>query len=491
MLRPWELNVTIVRESSMAIHVQIAQQIIIGIHNGRFTAGTALPGSRDLAKKISVNRKTVIQAYDELVAQGWLVSEKNRGTFISSKAASIKPSLDFKTISLTFDSRSKEPISIVSKQAHDHIHFNDGAPDNRLIPFEMMARAMRHALISSSRHLQSNCNDVKGALTLRIAILQMLNIERGLHANIDHICMLRNSQMGLFVIAKTIVHADDFVVFEQLSNPLARQAFVNCGANILNVAHDDEGMDISNLELLCEQYRIRAIYVTPQHQIPTAVIMSTGRREQLLALAERHNFLIIEDDTGHEYSFNNAINLPISSSAKSKQLVYFGSLSTVLGTGLNISYMVADKVIIDLCAKQINLIDHQSDRINEMAMTELFKNGEISRHRSRTLKIYQERRDYMIRLLHNELSEFASFNLPGSGLAIWLKINQSINMQKLLTDAEREKVSVMPANHYSSPNHQMSAIRLGYAHLNEDEMALGINRLKTAFMNQQVDLLRA
>ncbi len=490
MLRPWELNIAIVRNSGTSIHVQIAQHIINNIQSGRFTAGNALPGSRGLAGKIKVNRKTVIQAYEELVAQGWLISENKRGTFISAKADSIRPSLTAKTANLTLASPLTESAKPVNRQAHDHIHFNEGLVDNRLIPFEIMARAMRHALILSTRHPQPHHSDPKGDPNLRLAITQMLNLERGLNASIDHTCMLSSKQIGVFVLAKSLIKTNDFVVFEQLSNPLARAAFNDCGANILNVAHDDEGIDMANLELLCVQYKIRAIYVTPQHQIPTTACMSTSRRQALLALAAQYHFLIIEDDAGHEYHFNNTATLPIASQPESKNIIYLGSISSLTGSAFNLGYMVANREVIDLCAQQINLIDKQGQQINQIAMTELLKNGEIKRHSARTLKIYQARRACMAELLKKELAEYVRFRLPESGLAIWLEVSPSINIATLLADAATEKVSFTPGNHYSSSKHQLSTIRLGYAHLNEAEMALGIQRLKTAFMCQQENTAR-
>ena len=116
---------------------------------------------------------------------------------------------------------------------------------------------------------------------------------------------------------------------------------------------------------------------------------------------------------------------------------------------------------------------------------------EIKRHLARSLKIYAERRSYIADLLRAELAEFVSFRLPEFGLAIWLELSPSINMLRLQADAALEKVGFIPANYYSSSEHQVSAIRLGYANLNEAEMRLGIQRLKTALMSQKSQLLRA
>lgn len=494
MLRPWELNVDIVRESGTALHVQIAQKIIDNIQSGRFTPGVALPGTRDLANKIKVNRKTVIQAYDELISEGWLISENKRGTFVSNRALAInhhnKPALRIQHRKTP--QPQKELTSIYSKrQAHDLIQFSEGLPDVRLLPLEMLSRAMRHALIFSARNNKSAYGDPKGSMILREAILQMLNIERGLHANLDNLCIVRGSQMGIFLAARIFIEPNDCVVLEQLCNPLARDAFKSCGAKIQYVSHDDEGLDVDNLQLLCELYQIRAVYVTPQHQIPTTVCMSQSRRKKLLALAEQYDFLIIEDDSDHEFNYSPKATLPLASIQASNHVIYIGSLSKTLTSGFRIGYMVAPKEIIQQCANQISLIDRQGDIITELAIAELLHTGEIKRHNLRTLKIYEERYTFIISLIRKELSEFVSFTPPKCGLAIWLKVCSSIDMYRLLSDAEVEKVSMTSGTSYSASNNLTPAIRLGFANLNNDEIRLGIQRLKAAFLNQDTKLLSA
>ena len=200
MLRPWELNLTIERESGTAVYQQIAQKIIENIQNGRFTPGVALPGTREFASKLNVNRKTVIQAYDELIAQGWLTSESKRGTFISTRMMTI----NHKASSRNSHFESQEVTPIRNKRnTLDFIEFSEGLPDARLIPFEMLSRAMRHALITSARHGKSCYGDPRGTLILREAILQMVNMERGMHAKIENICIVRGSQMGIFFSRKS------------------------------------------------------------------------------------------------------------------------------------------------------------------------------------------------------------------------------------------------------------------------------------------------
>ena len=494
MLRPWELSIDIVRKSDIAIHVQIAKKIITDIQSGRFTAGTALPGTRILANRINVNRKTVIQAYDELIAQGWLISESKRGTFISSRMIAINhgnlPSPN--SIQKQIYPSLKDVTPFQNKrQAHHVINFTADLPDTRLIPFEMLYRAMRHALTSSARNNNLIYGDPKGTLILRQAILQMLNIERGLHANIENICIVRGSQMGIFLAAKVFIESGDCVVLEELSNPLARDAFKSCGAHILHVAHDGEGIDVVNLELLCIQYKIRAVYVTPHHQIPTTVTMSPTRRKKLLTLAEQYDFFIIEDDSGHEFNFTTKVLLPLASEQASNHVIHIGSLSKMLAPSFRTGYIVAPKETINRCAHYVNLIDRQGDMVSELAIAELLHTGEIKRHHLRTLKIYQERRALISQLIRDELSEFVICKKANSGLSLWLDVNPSINVEALIQNAITERVNLTPVSDFSAKNQKVQAIRLGFAHLNEYEIRTGIQRLRDVLLIQRPKLLQA
>lgn len=492
MLRPWELNVEIIRENDTAIHAQIANKILEEIQLGRFSPGSALPGTRELAKKIHVNRKTVIQAYDELIAQGWLTSENKRGTFVSSRVLTINNLLPYNSTPrhLFAKSQLKNEITptLSKRQLHDFIHFSEGLPDSRLIPFEVLSRAMRHALIISARNNKIGYGDPKGSSILREAISHMLNMERSLHTHKENICVVRGSQMGIFILAKILIQLGDNVVVERLGNSLARDAFTNCGANIHDVSHDDEGIDVEHLEELCKLHKIHVVYVSPHHQIPTTVTMSQPRRIRLLALSEQYNFQIIEDDSNHEFNFTQDIPAPLASKKNNKNVIYIGSLSKILTPDFRIGYIVASEELINLCTKQVMLIDRQGNQITELAIAELLHTGEIKKHILRTKKIYEERRSFLSNLLNEELNEFLTFKVADSGLAFWLELSSHINILTLIEDAKYQKVSFQPGDKYSNKKTQAPYIRIGFGNLNNDELRQGILRLKNAFSQQQIKL---
>ncbi|MCE9632603.1 MAG: PLP-dependent aminotransferase family protein [Methylophilales bacterium] len=487
MLRSWTLGLTINRDSGVAVYLQIAQGIIKEIQRGRLLPGSLLPSSRELAEQLGINRKTVILAYDELIAEGWLIAKHKKGTFVARSIAMIDALLKTVDVSVAqLDSPKRNGTADISKSqtCNDNvISFSEGVPDTRNIPFEALSRAFRHALITVARTNRYS-EDPKGSLALREAKTAMLNMERGLNISVDNVCIVRGIQMGIFLAARILVKPGDSVVLESLSYPPAREAFRSCGADLLSVKVDAEGMDMEALASLCSQRRVRLVYVTPHHQFPTTVIMSADRRQKLLALAEQYDFTIIEDVYDFEIHFSHSPVLPLASMDRMGRVVHVGSLSKVLTPSLRVGYIAANSNFIDRCAAEIMVVDRLGNIVTELAVAELLNNGELKRHVRRMTKIYNERRLALAELVTKELSAFAAFDMPEGGLALWLHLSEQIDIEQLLHDMEKFQVSVLPGRLFSVDHQQVQAIRLGYGNLDISELATGVRRLRYALEQQ-------
>lgn len=489
MLRPWKLKVDIRRDAGTAIYLQIAQRVIDEIKRGRLVPGTALPGTRELAEDLGINRKTVVLAYDELVAQGWLSAEGKRGTFVSSAI----PVLDeVFPASAPPVARNEVPryalygaeMPADVPQARDMLDFGDGVPDTRLIPYEIISRAFRHALIVSARANRLGYGDPRGTPALREAIVSMVNMERGLNASLQNVCTVRGSQMGIFLAARLLARQGDAVVMEELSYPPAREAFRACGAEVLSVGQDAQGLRVDELEAICRRRRIRAVYVTPHHQFPTTAMMSADRRLKLLMLAEQYDFAIVEDDYDHEFHFSHHPVMPLASLDRWGRVIYVGSLSKVLAPGLRVGYLIAPARVIDRCASEIMLIDRQGNAVTELAAAELLNSGEVRRHVRRTLKTYNERRAVAGDLVAKELGWAMRFDLPDGGLALWLRLDERYDIDRLVRDAASLNVRILSGAEFSDSARSIPAIRLGYGSLDQGELAIGIQRLSRALRMQ-------
>lgn len=496
MLRNWEFTIAVERASALSLHLQIGQALIDKIRCGLLRPGTPLPGSRELARQAGVNRKTIVLVYDELAAQGWLVAQGKRGTFVS-------PSLPL----LTTEDRAAQMLRAAapalpapayqvygSAQALPAatdgavIAFNDGVPDTRLVPFEALSRAFRLALLESARGNRLAYGDPRGLALLRQTLAAMLRLERGLNADADTICMVRGSQMGIYLAARLLVRPGDAVALEKLTYPAARAAFRACGATVLGVDQDQHGMLPASLEALCRRHRVRAVYLTPHHQFPTTVTMPAERRMRLLALAEQFDFAIVEDDYDHEFHFSHHPMLPIASVDRQGRVIYIGSLSKILAPGLRIGYVVAPPGIINRLAGEVMLIDRQGNAVTERAAAELLQSGELKRHIRRALTVYRQRCLAATALVRDRLGACATVTQPDGGLALWLRLDPAIDMARLERDSERERVSVLPgrlfADQFANATTPVHALRLGFGSFDANEMAQGVERLRRALMRQ-------
>lgn len=497
MLRPWDFNVDIVRDSETPIHAQIAGKIIEEIQLGRFVPGMALPGTRKFSNRLKINRKTVIQAYDELIAQGWLTAESKRGTFVSPHVLAVSQHMaNIKGLqNNSFARKHPLPENLPGrnpkKKLADNINFAEDAPDSRLVPFAALSRSIRHALISSLRNAKPHHSDPRGTKILREAVLHMLNMEKGLHAELDNVCIVRGSQMGVFLAARALIGAGDSVVVEHLSNPVARETFRNCGANLLTVPHNSEGVDLPALEKLCINHKVKAIYVNPHHQIPTTACMSPENKKGLLRLAGRYEFFIIEDDNDSEFNYSGKPLFPIASQDRQGWVIYIGSLSKVLAPGFRIGYAIAPGHLVEHFARDITIIDRHGNTAIELAIAELLLTGEIKRHLMRAIQIYNERRVHACQLIDVELESMAGSLPPETGLSLWLKFAPHINTHRLVQDAEKDKLILHDPGIYALNSTAPQGLRLAFASQTREELSQGIKAIRNACLEQYHHALRA
>ncbi len=490
VLRPWHVNIVISRGSGTAVYLQIAYAIMDEVRRGRLAPGDALPGTRELAEDLSVSRKTIVQAYDELNTQGWVYSELKRGTFVSKSLPSlaIDPPIIFDNIvealsqapALGFSRPS--PDLPIQRTDNDLLTLDDGSPDTRIAPMHEFGRAYRRALVASARVNRLGYGDPKGLPRLRQAISTMLNLDRGLSTTPEHICMVRGSQMGIYLASRVFSGPGDAVVMEQLSYPPAREAFRAAGAEVVSVGLDGQGVKLDELEAVCRRRRVKAIYLTPHHQFPTTVLLPPERRMRLLLLAEQFGFTIIEDDYDHEFHFTHQPMLPLASADRWGKVVYIGSVSKLLSPSIRVGYIAASPPVIERLALEAALIDRQGDPATETAIAEMIEAGEVKRHTRRALKVYGERRRVFADLLRERLSDQISFRLPDGGLAIWAEVASSTNLNQVCAAAARLGLRFYPGGAFAMDGATVNGARLGFARLNPDELERAVDRLREALV---------
>lgn len=481
MLRPWKLTLTdrIDPARDVPIYLQIIQALVRDIERGRLAKGAFLPSSRELAASLGVNRKTVVLAYEDLIAQGWLSSAGTRGTMVSQSLPEADRRLEKRpdpgqkvSPDYRFAAPPERPLALPGGSG---FKLDEGTPDGRLFPVEMLSRSYRSAVQRASRSNGFQYRDPRGHPALREAVAAMLINERGLSVTAENICITRGSQNGIFLAAQIVTRPGDAALFESLTYEPAVAAFRARGAEILPVRLDADGVDVDAVERACRRNSVRAIFLTPHHQFPTTVALRPERRLRLLELAHQFGFAIVEDDYDHEFHFESQPLLPMAAYAL-HHVIYVGSLSKLLLPALRIGYVAAPVEVIDAIAHFVSLTDGMGNSLSEDASAELIANGELKRHARKVRQVYLKRRDAFAEALGDTLGDKVDFETPDGGLAFWLRFRDPDDLDRIEAAGPGLGLRFAPSSSFMTEPEADKGLRIGFASLtpHEARQALGM-----------------
>ena len=486
MLRPWKLVLSGVQaSSSMPLYLQIVHGLILEIERGRLQPGTYLPSSRAMATSLGVNRKTVVLAYEDLIAQGWLVATGTRGTAVADSLpetsshrhrAPAVPELTEALPEYAFDPPPARPLALGTG---DWVKLDEGSPDSRLFPAEVLSRAYRSSIQRAFRENRLLYGNPRGSSLLREKVATMLKSERGLAVAAENICITRGSQSGIYVIARTLISPGDTVLVESLTYEAAVVALASCGARIVSVKLDQDGVDVADVERQCRTHSVKAIFLTPHHQFPTTVALRPQRRLRLLELSRQFGFAIIEDDYDHEFHFESQPLLPMASYAPSR-VIYVGSLSKLLLPALRIGYIAAPKPFIDAVAHTVSLVDAMGNTLTENAAADLIETGELRRHARKVFQVYAARRLAFGRSVTEVLGDLVNFRMPDGGLAFWLTFKRIADLDRLEARLPELGMRVANSRSFATSKSAPRGLRIGFASLREEEARVALNTLARA-----------
>lgn len=481
---PYSTLLSIDNTAKTPIFLQIAAALTESIRRGLLPAGAQLPGTRTMAVLLAVHRKTVVAAYDELLAQGWLEAQTSRGTFVSQKLPDLRPvPLKRNTVLPLADAPHKAGfrfrlnplLALPILRGSNALAFNDGFPDVRIAPWDALSRAYRTALRQGFRKNLLFYGETTGEPSLRAAITDYLRESRGLPITIDNVLITRGTMMAIHLAVQCIVQPGEVVVVGEVSYTSCNLIIRQGGANLMTVPVDEHGIDVEAIAALCQKTTVRMVYVTPHHQHPTTVIMPAERRLRLLQLAQQHSFCILEDDYDYDFHYNSNPILPLAAADAGRNVVYVGSLSKVFSPALRVGYVVAPAEVIEGMANLRRIIDRQGDNLLEAAVAVLFRDGEMRRHLKKAQKTYHHRRDLFCEMLNTELGEVVEFSKPTGGLAVWAKFDRAFLLPEVARKSREKGLWISDGLHYGA---HLNATRLGFAAVNEEEIERGMGILK-------------
>lgn len=459
------------REDDLALYQQIADQIIHQIRSQQLPIGARLPTIRHMARQLGVTRVTVQNAYDELQASGWIEATVGRGTFVSQQLPSVNQPPQLGTgwgQHMTADAIIDDLLQIHQLQGQQQGTIPSlalASPDPRLFPIE--------ALWSTFGDLQSDGRSLlcygspQGDLHLRYLLATELS-QRGLATTANDLIVTNGLTQGLSLVVQTLTRPGDRVLVERPTYLGFLNLLKAHRLEPLGVPFDEEGPQLEVLERMAMQYRPRFFYTIPTYQNPTGLCVSPARRQALVAWAERHGIILIEDDIYGRLSYQNAPPHPIKAYDKMGVVIYLTSESKVYFPGLRVGTIVAPQPLHERLLALRRATDLCGSQVNQRLLAHFLESKEAKQYLRRALPIYRRRRDTMLAALRQTMPESVSWTEPEGGFCVWLTMPNHPALRDLQQAALQHGVAIAPGEVFLTDSTDEKHVRLTFSYEDEE-----------------------
>jgi GntR family transcriptional regulator/MocR family aminotransferase len=474
--------VSVDRRSRAPLHRQIYQGYRDAIASRRLRAGQRLPSTRSLAKDLGISRVPVLQAFDQLVAEGYCESHLGSGTFVArsiadppaSGAKAQPPSAGYGPRRLSPNARAlmrRGPEPWLGGWGA----FRLSQPAVDQLPFPLWARLVaRHSRNPVRKDL--GYAGAMGHRPFREAVAAYLGAARAVRCNADNIMVVSGSQQALDLCARVLLDPGSEVWVEEPGYSGARDALAMADARLVPVPVDEEGLVVAAGIEGCP--RARAVYVTPSHQYPLGSTMSASRRLQLLEWARKAGAWVLEDDYDSEYRYDS---LPIASLQGldgDGRVVYVGTFSKVLFPAVRIGYIVIPADLVPAFVAVREAMDVFPPALPQAVLADFIGEGHFAFHLRRMRALYRERRQVLVEALEKQFGSMVEVVGGPAGLHVVARL-RGIRDRPLALEAARQLLWVMPLSACYHGSATQQGLVLGYGGVGESEIARAVKRLRS------------
>ncbi len=470
--------------SSVPLHKQLYERFRDAILNGQLRTGSRLPSTRELALHLGLSRNTIMTAFEQLLAEGFLTGKVGAGTYVThslgSHSLAKPPVVESKIEPATAGSR----VSGILTQEPPELFLDSLGPFRASVPaLDLFPWPRWSSLLSQCARKQTRAHlAYSGPLGLepfREAIANYLRTARNVRCDAGQIIVVSGSQQALSLAAQVLLEKGDLVWLEEPCYPGARDAFLLHGLALGPVAVDDEGLNVQLGRQLFPNARFA--YVTPSHQYPLGVTMSLQRRLELLDWATENAAWIIEDDYDSEYRYASRPLSSLQGLAEQNRVIYVGSFSKVLFPSLRLGYMVVPAPLIDRFTAVRKALDVFPPPLFQMVLTEFINHGHFARHIRRMRATYSDRRDELVACLQREFGDRARAGIADSGTYLLLYFHQDVSDLEVCQEAARRGIVATPLSRCYRHAPGASGILLGFGGTHPEQIGPAVTVLREAF----------
>jgi GntR family transcriptional regulator/MocR family aminotransferase len=455
---------------------------------GQLAPGTRLPSTRALATELRVARNTVVNAFAQLIAEGYIEGKIGAGTQVAASlpddllraSPPPKPSPSQMAIGRALAQRGELlAAATVStpRLAEGARAFRTGSPDYALFPFAVWSQLAARRWRQPAPNLLGY-GDPAGYWPLREAVAAYLGEARALRCTAEQVIIVAGSQQGLDLATRLLLDPGDAAWLEDPGYAGARGALTAAGARIIPVPVGAEGLDVAAGEVLCPTARLA--YVSPSHHFPLGVTLSLAQRLALLDWAERSHAWILEDDYDSEYRYTSRPLAALQGLDHANRVIYIGTFSKVLFPSLRVGYLVVPPDLVAAFIAARAVADRHSPTVEQAIIADFITEGHFARHIRRMRTLYAERQATLIEAAHAILGDALTItpNEAGMHLVGWLP--PGMDDVVVAHRAAELGIAVQPLSAYYATPEKRNGILLGYAAVTPTEIRAGVQQLARA-----------
>ena len=453
-----------------ALHDQLKAAII----DGRLARGLQLPASRTLARQLGLSRNSIVAVYERLISQGFVSARQGAGSFVTdagSWASSGPEHRDLKVLGrLSSRWQTQAPATVVNLILPFDMRL--GAPDMTLFPHDIWLKLVNR----SSRRKSGRTGDDQspyGVLNLRQAIAFHVSLTRAVGCSAKDVLVTHGAQQAFDLLARILVEAGHTVVaVEDPGYPPLPAAFAAAGAVVCPVRVDQEGMVIDDIPPTA-----KVICVTPSHQFPLGVPMSSRRRLQLLEFADHADAVIIEDDYDGEFRFQDRPLDALQTLDRSQRVFYVGTFSKCMMRDLRLGFVVCPAWAMNALARAEQLSDGYCSAVHQDALAAFISEGHLRRHVRRMRTIYARRRATLLSSLVENCGACLQPFPAEAGLHIAAALSGGVGAEELAVRAAKAGIGVRTIAEFATGERTPKGIVIGYGSIDEHTIRVAIAAL--------------
>jgi len=473
--------------------VTLCGQLRQAIADGRLAPGARLPSSRKAAHLFRVSRGTAAAVYDQLLCEGYVVTRRGSGTYVSKRRPasppraradrSETPAYRINGFWLRADVRSAmsfwgEPAErAAASPCAASIDFRPALVDSRRFPFEIFRRVIAQELRRLERNPagQKSPQGHQGNFHLRAAITRHIAITRAVACEPADVLVTSGAQQAFDLLARVLVTPGKTVVVEDPGYPPMRVPFAAAGARIVPLPVDSEGLVVEQLP-----HDADVICVCPSHQFPLGVTMSKRRRKALIGFARRRGAVIVEDDYDGEFRFAGAPLEALRSADSADVVFYVGTFSKCMLPALRLGYLIAPSWVMPALVAAKNSVDWHCSTPLQLATARFIAAGHLTRHVRKMRDAYGARREHVLTLLKEELSEWLE-PLPSQyGMHMTAVARTAMNLDSVTAALLTSHVKLHSLSRYYLGRPTASGIVIGYGAADSSDISRGMALLRKA-----------